>query len=111
MSSEGSKAVADMKSHKGMKVKSYTMGFKLQAIKKAEETSNRNAAQFFKLIRSEFVNGDKKKRLLQSKKRKSTEKIARHWTVVGGNHLPQKWKKRCFSGSLTDDQTSFGCQE
>ena len=111
MSSEGSKAVADMKSHKGMKVKSYTMEFKLQAIKKLRKLQTEMQPSFSKLIRSEFVNGDKKKRLLQSKKRKSTEKIARHWTVVGGNHLPQKWKKRCFSGSLTDDQTSFGCQE
>ena len=111
MSSEGSKSVADMKSHKGMKVKSYTMELKLQAIKKAEETSNRNAAQFFKVDPKRIREWRQKKRLLQSKKRKSTEKIARHWTDVGGNHLPQKWKKRCFSGSLTDDQTSFGCQE
>ena len=34
-----------MQFHKGFKIKSYTMAFKLQAIKKAEESSNSHAAK------------------------------------------------------------------
>ena len=41
--------VVDSTSHKGLKVKSYTMEFKLEAIKKAEESSNNHAAMFFKV--------------------------------------------------------------
>lgn len=50
-------------SHKGSKLRSYSMQFKLDAIQKAEETSNRHSAQFYGVDVKE--NGEREKMRLQ----------------------------------------------
>ena len=50
-----------MQSHKGLKIKSFTMAIKLEAIKKAEESSNFHAAKFFKVDRKSIREWRRKK--------------------------------------------------
>ena len=84
MASGIKEAVVGAESHKGMKIKTYSMEFKLNAIKKAEDTSNRHAAEIFKVDPKRIREWRQKKEAIaklttqaKGKKRKALEVCGR----------------------------------
>jgi len=85
------------------KNRSYTITFKLETIKYAEDTSNRAAANFIMLIENEFRNGERKKKSSKIPKTKSKYEPSR---VAAERPSTLHWKMNYWITSNKEERKS-----
>ena len=92
-------------SHKGEKVRSYPLQFKLMEITLTKEIS--------KLIEKEYVSGERRKKALKKQSRIRNRKVVNENAAkeLEENHLAINWTSLFLNGSTKDVAKDFVCQE